>query len=232
MTAPVRAYVEDARRQKLAELRERGIEPFPYGFERTHTTTQAVAEFGTNDPVTVRVAGRIAALRPHGKTTFGHVQDHEGRLQFMARKDELGDDVYQLLKLFDLGDHIGIEGVMFATKTGETSVRVQSIQLLAKALRPLPMGKEDAEGVQRGALTDPETRYRERYADLAVHAETRDVFRIRAQTISFLREFLDARGYVEVETPVLQPLYGGALTNLISPAAQSQTRRDGRQNEE
>ncbi len=211
MTAPARSHVEDARRQKLAELRERGIEPFQYGFKRTHTTSHAATEFNSNDSLTVRVAGRIVALRPHGKTTFGHLQDHEGRLQFMARQDELGEDVYQLLKLFDLGDHIGIEGVMFATKTGETSVRVKSMQLLAKALRPLPMGKEDAEGVQRGALADPETRYRERYADLAVHSATRNVFRIRAQTISFLREFLDARGYVEVETPVLQPLYGGAL---------------------
>jgi len=151
------------------------------------------------------------ALRPHGKTTFGHVQDHSGLVQFYARRDELGDDQYELFnKLFDLGDHVGLEGFMFQTRTGETTVHVRGVTLLAKALRPLPIGKQEADGTQHGDLTDTETRYRERYADLAVHQDVRSRFKLRAGVVSYMRRFLDDRGYVEVETPVLQPLYGGA----------------------
>jgi lysyl-tRNA synthetase class 2 len=111
----------------------------------------------------------------------------------------------------DLGDHVGVEGVMFTTKTGEVTVRVAKLVLLAKALRPLPFGKEDSDGVQHSGLADTETRHRERYADLAVNAETRATFQTRARLITYLRNFLDARGYIEVETPVMQPIYGGAL---------------------
>jgi lysyl-tRNA synthetase class 2 len=116
-----------------------------------------------------------------------------------------------LLKLFDLGDVLGLEGVMFTTKTGEVTVRVVKLALLAKAVRPLPFGKEDSDGVQHAGLADTETRYRERYADLAVNPTTRETFRTRAQVITHLRSFLDRRGYIEVETPVMQPIYGGAL---------------------
>ncbi len=211
MSVATRTYVEEARREKLTSLRERGIEPFEYGFDRTHTARRAVEEYQPEAGSEVRLAGRIVALRPHGKTTFGHLADHTGKVQFFIRKDEVGGESYQMLKLLDLGDHIGLGGHMFTTKTGEVTVRVEQMTLLAKALRPLPLGKEDAEGVQHSGLADTETRYRERYADLAVNAATRGTFRLRARVISYIRSFLDAKGYVEVETPALQPLYGGAL---------------------
>ncbi|UCD23931.1 MAG: lysine--tRNA ligase [Gemmatimonadota bacterium] len=211
MSVVTRSFVEEARREKLAALREQGILPFEYGYDRTHTTAAAVESYAPDAEVPVRVAGRIVALRPHGKTTFGHVADHTGRVQFFLRRDEVGDDIYSALKLLDLGDHIGLAGVMFTTKTGEVTVRVAELKLLAKAVRPLPLGKEDSEGVQHSGLADTETRYRERYADLAVNLESRETFKTRARLIRYLRNFLDARGYVEVETPVLQPIYGGAL---------------------
>ncbi len=211
MSVAARSYVEEARREKLAALRERGIEPFRYGYKRSHTATQAIEAFNPAGDVSARVAGRIVAFRPHGKSTFGHLADHTGRVQFYVRRDEVGDEGYQLLKLLDLGDHVGVEGFMFRTKTGEITVHAREITLLAKAVRPLPIGKEDAEGVRHGSLTDPETRYRERYADLAVHSETREIFRFRASVVSYLRRFLDEKGYVEVETPALQPIYGGAF---------------------
>jgi lysyl-tRNA synthetase class 2 len=149
------------------------------------------------------------ALRPHGKTTFAHLQDASGRIQLYFKGDELGD-AYGLLELLDLGDHVGVEGRLMKTRTGEITLRVARVMPLAKALRPLPLGKEDASGVKHGELTDPELRYRQRYADLAVHPEVREVFRLRARIVQKIRAFLDSKGYLEVETPVLQPLYGGA----------------------
>jgi lysyl-tRNA synthetase class 2 len=206
-----RSFVEEARREKLAALRESGVAPFAYGYNRTHTIKEAVDGYVPDKDLHVSLAGRIVALRAHGKTTFGHMADHAAKVQFFARRDEVGDETYELLKLMDLGDHIGVAGVMFTTKTGEITVRVQSLTLLSKALRPLPMGKEDSAGIQHAGLAHTETRYRERYADLAVNAQTREMFRLRARMVTLLRQFLDSKGYVEVETPALQPLYGGAL---------------------
>src|SRR5437870_1186087 len=145
-----------------------------------------------------------------GKTTFGHLEDASGRIQVYCKIDDLGADPYEVVKLLDLGDVVGVEGPLFRTKTGEVTVRVERLTLLAKSLRPLPLGKEDASGVRHGELSDPELRARQRYADLAVHPEVREIFRLRARVVSYVRRFLDARGYLEVETPVLQPLYGGA----------------------
>jgi lysyl-tRNA synthetase class 2 len=211
MSGEQQSYVEEARREKLNALRERGVDPFAYRYERTHTAAEAVDSYQSEREIDVDVAGRIVAMRPHGKTTFGHVQDHTGSVQFYARRDELGEAAYELIKFLDLGDHVGIEGFMFQTRTGETTIHVRRITLLAKALRPLPIGKQEADGTQHGDLTDTETRYRERYADLAVHPDVRERFRLRARVVRYLRSFLDDRGYVEVETPVLQPLYGGAM---------------------
>jgi lysyl-tRNA synthetase class 2 len=210
MSGQQQSYVEQARRDKLIALRERGLEPFAYGYAKTHTASDAVAACSADREALVDVAGRIVALRPHGKTTFGHVQDDTGSVQFYARRDELGENVYELIKLLDLGDHVGLEGFMFQTRTGETTIHVRRVTLLAKALRPLPIGKQEADGTLHGVLTDTETRYRERYADLAVHSDVRERFRLRAKVVTYLRKFLDDLGYVEVETPVLQPLYGGA----------------------
>ena len=204
-------FVEAARREKLKELLERGVAPFAYRFERSATAQQAVAAYTSDDdPQQYQLAGRLVALRPHGKTTFAHLEDSSGRIQLYFKTDELGAEAYAVLELLDLGDHVGVEGRLMKTKTGEITLRVARFTLLAKALRPLPLGKEDASGVKHGELTDPELRYRQRYADLAVHPEVREVFKLRTRIVQGIRAFLDRKGYLEVETPILQPLYGGA----------------------
>jgi len=210
VSAPAPSFVEAARREKLNELRDRGVAPFAYRYERTHTAVEALAAFATDIEAAVSVAGRLVSLRGHGKTTFAHLEDPTGRIQLYFKLDELGK-AYDVVKLLDLGDIVGVRGALFRTKTKEITIRATELTLLAKALRPLPLGKEDDAGERHGTLADPETRYRQRYADLAVHPDTRAVFELRARVVAHIRRFLDARGYVEVETPVLQPLYGGAL---------------------
>jgi lysyl-tRNA synthetase class 2 len=211
-------HVRLARREKLEALIDRGVSPFAYSYERTHLAADAVAQFpGTEGaeaegPI-VRVAGRVAAWRAHGKTAFAHLADPSGRIQLYFRRDELGDKEFAVLELLDIGDILGAAGPLFRTRTGEVTVRVQSFELLAKSLRPLPLGKEeivDGRVVRHSGFNDPEQRYRQRYADLAVHPEVRGLFVGRARLIAAIRAFLDARGFLEVETPVLQPVYGGA----------------------
>ena len=197
------SFVEEARREKLKELRKRGVEPFGYRFERTSLARSALDGFREDDKAVHRLAGRLVLLRPMGKVTFGHLEDASGRIQLYFKRDFLGDDTYGVLKLLDLGDLVGVEGPLFRTQTGEVTLQVRGLTVLAKSLRPVSLGKEDASGVRHGELSDPELRARQRYADLAV-------FKLRARVVSFIRKFLDARGYLEVETPVLQPLYGGA----------------------
>jgi lysyl-tRNA synthetase class 2 len=208
-----------ARREKLDRLRARGVEPFAYSFARTHSTTEAIAALG--DAVladheagpTVCIAGRLVSWRGQGKTAFAHVADMGGRLQVYFRKDEIGDETFALLSDFDLGDYVGVRGTLMRTKTGEVTVRVTHCELLAKSLRPLPLGKEqmvDGQTVRYSAFSDTEQRARQRYADLAVHPEVRALFVARSKMTSAIRQHLDALAYLEVETPVLQPLYGGA----------------------
>ena len=212
---PDPSFVAAARREKLAALRERGVAPYAYRFERSHTAAGAGGAFvdGAEGPA-VTVAGRVVALRGHGKSTFAHLEDATGRLQLYFKLDQLGPEAYELVGLLDLGDHLGVAGPLFRTRTGEVTVRVERCELLAKALRPLPLGKSAAQGdgtlAHFSELTDPEVRYRQRYADLAVHPERRAVFAARAAVVRAVRAFLDARGFLEVETPILQPLYGGA----------------------
>jgi lysyl-tRNA synthetase, class II len=210
-----RSYVEAARREKRAELEQLGVAPFGYRFDRTHTAAQALAAYddsmGDHGPE-VRVAGRISAWRSQGKTSFAHLEDGSGKIQIYFRRDQLGDR-YDVLKLLDLDDHLGVQGRLFRTKMGEITVRAEQFELLAKSLRPLPRGKSyvrDDGSPADTALADTELRYRQRYADLAVHPEVREIFRVRAKAIAYLRRFLDDRGFLEVETPILQPLYGGA----------------------
>ena len=207
-------FVLQARREKLEALEAAGIAPYAYGFDRQHTAAQALTLLGDKPegpPVTM--AGRIVAWRSHGKTTFAHLADPTGKIQLYFKKDQLGDKPYSLLTHFDLGDIIGVHGPLFRTKTGETTVRVDRVELLAKSLRPLPFGKEeeiDGQIVRHSGFADPEQRYRQRYADLAVHPEVRALFVARSRVTSAMRKFLDERDYLEVETPILQPLYGGA----------------------
>jgi lysyl-tRNA synthetase class 2 len=207
-------FVLKARREKLAALEAQGVAGFAYGFDRSHDAASAVAALGdAEEGPPVRVAGRIVSWRGQGKTIFAHVADMSGRVQLYFRRDALGEEEFARLKLFDIGDVIGAGGPMFRTRTGEATVRVDAVQMLAKSLRPLPFGKEemvDGEIVRHSGFTDPEQRYRQRYADLAVHPEVRLLFLARSRMTTAIRNFLDGRGYVEVETPVLQPLYGGA----------------------
>jgi lysyl-tRNA synthetase class 2 len=169
----------------------------------------------TGDGETVRVGGRIVSWRGHGKSAFCHLEDGEGRIQLYFRKDVLGDERFGDLELLDLGDWVGVEGTLFRTRTGEITVRPESWELLSKSLRPLPLGKVETDAetgarIVHSGFTDQEGRYRQRYADLAVHPEVRDVFRTRTRIVSELRRFMDGEGFLEVETPALQPLYGGA----------------------
>ena len=210
-----RTYVEEARRETRARLDAMGVPPFAYRYERSHLATEALQAYDPamgDDGPRVAVAGRIVSYRSQGKTAFVHIEDVSGRLQLYFRQDALGP-AFELVKLLDLDDHIGATGTLFRTRTGETTLRVGAVELLAKSLRPLPRGKVQAahDGDHTwGGLDDAEVRFRQRYADLAVHPEVREVFRARARIITFIRRFLDERGFLEVETPILQPLYGGA----------------------
>jgi lysyl-tRNA synthetase class 2 len=210
-----RTYIEEARRRHRADLEAAGVPAYAYRYDRTHRAEDAKALYedamGDAGPM-VSVAGRLAAIRSQGKTVFAHVEDASGRIQVYFRQDALGPEWGMVDKL-DLDDFVGVTGTLFRTKTGEVTVKAFVIQLLAKSLRPLPRGKAQAteQGtVVYGGLTDPELRYRQRYADLAVHPDVRRVFETRAEVIRYFRRFLDERGFLEVETPVLQPLYGGA----------------------
>ncbi len=196
----------EQRLQKLQALREEGIDPYPARFLHTHTTAQAQQAFLDSEDAeqqVVRTAGRLMAIRVMGKASFAHIQDGSGRIQLYLRQDELGEQAYELFrKRFDLGDLIGVEGTLFRTRTGEITIRVRSVEMLSKALRPLP---EKWHG-----LTDVEARYRQRYLDLLVNEDVRNTFITRTRMVSAIRRFLDERGFLEVETPVLQPIYGGA----------------------
>jgi lysyl-tRNA synthetase class 2 len=208
-------FVLKARREKLAALEALGVAPFAYRFDPTHDAAGALRALppDVQEGPAVRVAGRIVAWRPHGRTVFAHLADQWSRIQLYFRRDDLGEAVFAQLGLFDIGDVIGVDGSLFRTRTGETTIRVTEVTLLAKSLRPLPYGKEERLEdvvVRHSGFADPEQRYRQRYADLAVHAEVRRRFVARTRMISEIRRYLDGLGYLEVETPVLQPQYGGA----------------------
>ena len=209
--------LEQQRLDKLDRLREAGIDPYPLRSKRTHTTAEAVAAFeeaGDDSEIEVTVAGRLQSVRDMGKSVFAHISDEHGRIQLFLRREEIGEESHRVFrKLTDLGDFVQATGKLVRTRTGEISVRASEWQMLAKAISPLPVVKEqeiDGEVVRYSAFSDVEERYRQRYADLAVNPEVRDIFRIRARLINALRRFFDDHDFLEVETPVLQPLYGGA----------------------
>jgi lysyl-tRNA synthetase class 2 len=207
-------FVLQARREKLEALEAAGVAPYAYAYDRQQSAAQAQTLLGqTEEGPPVSLAGRIVAWRSHGKTTFAHLADSTGKIQLYFKKDQLGDDNYAQLAHFDLGDIIGVHGPLFRTRTGEVTVRVDRVELLAKSLRPLPFGKEEevnGQVVRHSGFADPEQRYRQRYADLAVHPEVRALFIARSRVITAIRTFLDQKDFLEVETPILQPLYGGA----------------------
>ncbi len=203
------------RREELEELKQRGINPYPHLFERTATSREILDSFSDDAPKrTVAIAGRILTLRRMGKASFCHIQDEDGRIQAYLRKNDLGE-MYDAFKLMDIGDIVGVKGFVFRTRTGEVSVHGEELVLLSKSLRPLPIPKEkvDEEGktVVYDPFSDKELRYRQRYVDLVVNPQIREVFVMRAKIVSAMRHYLDELGYLEVETPVLQPQYGGAF---------------------
>ena len=212
--------LEQNRIEKIHRLREQGIEPYPQRVERTHTSGQAIAALEAQEkqegssPVRATMVGRIRSMRPMGKLVFAHIEDGEGRIQLFVRQNEIGKEMLDLFKSeFDLGDFVEAEGELVRTRTGEASLKVEKLRMISKAVTPLPAAKDeevDGEIVRHAALTDPETRYRQRYADLAVNPHVRDIFIARANVNRALREFFDARNFIEVETPILQPMYGGA----------------------
>ena len=212
--------LERNRLEKIERLRSAGMESYPNRVERSMTNREAMSAFEAAEaqqdpsPVKATVAGRLRSLRAMGKITFAHIEDGEGRLQIFFRINEVGQDNIDLFnKEFDLGDFVQASGEMFRTRTGEITLRVESFRLLAKAITPLPAAKDeevDGEIIRHAVLSDSETRYRQRYADLAVNPEVRKIFQTRAAVVRALREYMDGNGFLEVETPILQPIYGGA----------------------
>ncbi len=195
----------EQRRENLEALKALGVDPYPYSYAVTHHAEAVLAAAdaleASREPVSV--AGRLMAIRSHGKSTFAHLQDRSGRVQIYMKLDVVGEAAYGTVKLLDLGDLVGVEGPVFRTRTGELTIEVRSLTFLAKCLQPLP---EKWHG-----LRDTETRYRRRYLDLIVNEDAQRIFRVRAAMIRALRNALDDRGFLEVDTPVLQPLYGGAF---------------------
>jgi len=190
-------------RDNLARMRELGVEPYPRRSERTHVSNEVVEAFEKLEGTEVTVSGRLMSVRGHGKAGFADLVDGGGKIQLYVRKDEVGDAQYELWKLVDVGDIVGARGEVMKTKTGEVSVKVKSVTVLAKALKPLP---EKWHG-----LKDKELRYRHRSLDLIANDDSRRVFLLRSRMLRVSREFLWERGFVEVETPILQPNYGGAF---------------------
>ena len=218
-------HLEQQRLDKLERLRDAGLDPYPPRSNRTHKVEDAVAAFEKLEAAApagdalprenVTVTGRLVSFRDMGKSVFAHIEDGTGRIQLFARREEVGEESHkQLRKLTDLGDFIEATGYLLRTRTGEISVRVQSWRMLAKSLSPLPVIKEEEDEagnvIRHGGFSDIEERYRQRYADLAVNPSVRDIFIVRAKMISALRRFMDDHDFLEVETPILQPIYGGA----------------------
>ncbi|MGD8457805.1 MAG: lysine--tRNA ligase [Anaerolineales bacterium] len=212
--------LEKKRLEKMRRLREQGMEPYPTQTKRTHTSLEAIkayeeiAKKDSGKTLEATLVGRIRSIRPMGKLVFAHIEDGAGRIQLFFRTDELGERKLSLFKEeFDLGDFIQASGQMIRTKSGEVSLKVMEFHMLAKSITPLPAAKDvevDGELIRHAILSDPETRYRQRYADLAVNPEVREIFLKRAAILRALREFFDNHGFIEVETPILQPIYGGA----------------------
>jgi lysyl-tRNA synthetase class 2 len=214
--------LENIRVEKLNTLRQQGVEPYPTRNSVSHQIIEVVNSFTVFEKQNPEqdfaeaftVGGRIRSIRAMGKLAFCHIEDGSGRIQIMLRVNEIGKEKLDQFKdFYDLGDFIQVNGTIMRSRTGEITLLVTDLQMLAKAISPLPAAKDvekDGKIISHATLTDPETRYRQRYADLAVNKEVRDIFLLRFATIRALQNFLDDHGFIEVETPILQPIYGGA----------------------
>lgn len=204
------------RLEELTLLEGNGINAYPYYFDKTHTTIEILSNFKDESPeelAEVAVAGRIMSIRKMGKASFFHILDEVGKIQIYLKKDDQ-PDFYENFKLLDIGDIVGVKGFAFRTKMGEISIHSKEVILLCKSLTPIPVAKEETDEngnkIVYDAFSDKEVRYRKRYLDLIVNYENREVFRKRSKVISTMRRYFDDKGWLEVETPVLQPIYGGA----------------------
>lgn len=198
------------RKDKVDHLRSLGIDPYPHRLDVSHKSCHIIEGYENLQGKSVTVAGRIVSIRRMGKASFFHIQDQEGKIQIYIKRNTVGEKAYDVFKQLDIGDIVGIGGTVFTTKMGEISISADTLTLLSKSLRPLP-GVKGKEGTTFHAFGDKEQRYRRRYLDLIVNPDVKDIFKKRAKIVSAIRLFLDSEGFVEVETPVLQPLYGGAF---------------------
>tara|TARA_B100001559_G_scaffold108184_1_gene91036 strand:- start:34 stop:696 length:663 start_codon:yes stop_codon:yes gene_type:complete len=201
--------IMDFRIEKLDTLNKNGINPYPEKFDVTHSSNDIKEDYPKYEGKNVVVAGRIMAMRKMGKASFMQIMDSSAKIQIFIRKDDIGELNYSNFKLLDIGDFIGIEGEVFTTKTGEVSVKTKVLTILAKSIRPLPIVKEK-DGQLFDSFSDKEQRYRNRHLDLILNSEVRKTFKKRSSIIQSIRRFLDDKGFLEVETPILQPIYGGA----------------------
>ncbi len=199
----------DFRKKKILTMKENGINPFPHKFNYTHKSHSIISNFNDFENKNVKIAGRIMAIRKMGKASFAQIVDSEGRLQIFIKRDNVGESSYNIFKLLDIGDFIGVEGYVFKTKTKEISINTDKITVLSKSIRPLPIVKEK-DGKKFDAFLDKEQRYRNRHLDLILNPGVKQTFIKRASIIKSIRRFLDELGFLEVETPILQPIYGGA----------------------
>jgi len=198
---------------KMEEIRKMEFEPYPYEFDRTHNSKEIVNRFAKLEDQIVSVCGRIMSLRRMGKASFFHIADMSGRIQIYIKQDGVGENVYGMFRKLDIGDFVGVTGKVGKTKMGEVSVFASGFELLSKSLHPLPIVKEKIEEDEKivfDKFTNVELRYRQRYVDLVVNPDVRDVFITRTKVIDAMRNFLNLKGFLEVETPILQPIYGGA----------------------
>ena len=200
---------------KLEELRKKGVEPYPYSFQNSHNLSELLADADklVEDHSEVSISGRLMALRGKGKAVFANIQAQHQRLQIYIRKDEVGEASFEVFGMCDIGDYLGLQGTMMYTKTGELTLRVKSLLLLTKSIRPMPVPKvqeKDGEKIIHDELRDREFRYRQRYVDLTLNPEVATVFRQRNVMMQTIRTYLTEQGFLEVETPTLQPVYGGA----------------------
>lgn len=200
----------EQRIQKIKDLQSKGINPYPLRFFPNAKSKSLIETFDPNkEKVNFKLGGRLYAKRVMGKASFAHLKDSEGLIQLYATRDDLGEEAYSVFKSLDLGDWIGVEGWLFSTQKGETTLHLTSVQLLSKCIRPLPVVKEK-DGVIYDAFSDVEQRYRMRYVDLVVNDHVRETFKMRSRIVSEIRKFLTEEGFLEVETPMMQPIAGGA----------------------
>ena len=199
----------DFRKDKLKKLEDMGIDPYPQKYSPTHLSSIIISDYENLEGKDANVAGRIMSIRRMGKSSFFHIQDGGGRLQIFIKRDDIGEDIYNYFKLLDIGDFVGVDGFVFKTKVNEISIHARNLTVLCKSIRPLPIVKEK-EDTTFDAFSNKEQRYRNRHLDLIVNTDIKDTFIKRANIIKGIRNYLDDLGFLEVETPVLQPLYGGA----------------------